>query len=237
MVSFNLTIGAVEPHHLSQCLDPADDLDGVFFHPELPVHVNKQAYLPAYLKQLALERIGGIPIDAVQDTDGSRDDYYRSGKRNLHQIARPYLKNPEEKSRRLLAVQACSHPRVPRAHQAGSSRRSLAGVRLSESGRCHGPEAKREELVDDALIYAKSLCEEFEISFEPRRMMRKPIFSDGSENVQLSNEEDLRRTMFSSIDKLTAEFRERFQQLQNLVQKHAFLSLEVILSMDELNLD
>ncbi|GFW08191.1 RNase H domain-containing protein [Trichonephila clavipes] len=50
MVSFNLTIGAMEPHHLSQCLDPADDLDGVFFHPELPVY-----------------------------TDGSRDDYYRSG--------------------------------------------------------------------------------------------------------------------------------------------------------------
>ncbi|GFW35171.1 reverse transcriptase domain-containing protein [Trichonephila clavipes] len=26
MISYNLTIGAVEPHHLSQCLDPADDL-------------------------------------------------------------------------------------------------------------------------------------------------------------------------------------------------------------------
>ncbi|GFX67461.1 RNase H domain-containing protein [Trichonephila clavipes] len=34
MVSFNLTIGAVEPHHLSECLDPANDLVGVFFHPE-----------------------------------------------------------------------------------------------------------------------------------------------------------------------------------------------------------
>ncbi|GFU66386.1 uncharacterized protein TNCV_2551351 [Trichonephila clavipes] len=80
MVSFNLTIGAVEPHHLSQCLDPAVDLDGVFSHPELPVHVNKQADLPAYLKQLALKRIGDILIDAVQVyTDGSRDDYYRSG--------------------------------------------------------------------------------------------------------------------------------------------------------------
>ncbi|GFW56720.1 uncharacterized protein TNCV_4068001 [Trichonephila clavipes] len=71
MVSFNLTIGAVEPHHLSQCLDPADDLDGVLFHPELPVNVNKQA---------ALERIEDIPIDAVQVyTDSSRDDYYRPG--------------------------------------------------------------------------------------------------------------------------------------------------------------
>ncbi|GFW19516.1 uncharacterized protein TNCV_1604081 [Trichonephila clavipes] len=48
----------------------------------LPVHVNKQADLPNYLKQLALESIGDIPIDAVQVyTDGSRDDYYRSGSR------------------------------------------------------------------------------------------------------------------------------------------------------------
>ncbi|GFU11965.1 RNase H domain-containing protein [Trichonephila clavipes] len=36
MASFNLTTDAVEPHHLSQCFDPADDLDGIFFHPKLP---------------------------------------------------------------------------------------------------------------------------------------------------------------------------------------------------------
>ncbi|GFU28270.1 RNase H domain-containing protein [Trichonephila clavipes] len=79
MVYFNLSIGALEPHHLSQCLDPADDLDRVFFHPELPVHGNKEADLPAYLKQILLERIRDIPIDAVQVyMDGSRDDNYRS---------------------------------------------------------------------------------------------------------------------------------------------------------------
>ncbi|GFW15342.1 transposable element Tc1 transposase [Trichonephila clavipes] len=33
-------------------------------------NVNKQADLPAYLKQLALERIGDIPIDAVQNPEG-----------------------------------------------------------------------------------------------------------------------------------------------------------------------
>ncbi|GFU98906.1 uncharacterized protein TNCV_3381521 [Trichonephila clavipes] len=43
--------------------------------------------------------------------------------------------------------------------------------------------------------------------------------------------------MFSSIDRVTAEIRERFQQLQNLAQKYACLRPEVILSMDELNLD
>ncbi|GFW35050.1 uncharacterized protein TNCV_5066161 [Trichonephila clavipes] len=78
-------------------------------------------------------------------------------------------------------------------------------------------EAKREEFVDNALIYAKSLCEELEISFgPPRRIRRKHIFGDGSKDVQLSYEVDLRRTMFSSIDRVTAEIRERFQQLQTL---------------------
>ncbi|GFX21133.1 uncharacterized protein TNCV_4367121 [Trichonephila clavipes] len=37
--------------------------------------------------------------------------------------------------------------------------------------------------------------------------------------------------------RVTAEIRERFQQLQNLAQKYAFLRPEVILSMDELNFD
>ncbi|GFT84808.1 hypothetical protein TNCV_2767941 [Trichonephila clavipes] len=35
-------------------------------------------------------------------------------------------------------------------------------------------------------------------------------------------EDDLRRTMFSSIDRVTAQIRQRFQQLQNLAQKYAF---------------
>ncbi|GFW45288.1 transposon Ty3-G Gag-Pol polyprotein [Trichonephila clavipes] len=38
-------------------------------------------------------------------------------------------------------------------------------------------------------------------------------------------------------DIVTTEIRERFQQLQNLAQKYAFLRPEVILSMGELNLD
>ncbi|GFV77105.1 uncharacterized protein TNCV_691731 [Trichonephila clavipes] len=92
----------------------------------------------------------------------------------------------------------------------------------------HGPGGIRQEAAD------KSLYEELEISFEPpRRIRRKHIFGGESKDVQLSYEDDLRRTMFSSIDRVTAEIRERFQQLQNLAQKYAFLS-QVILSMDEL---
>ncbi|GFV92340.1 uncharacterized protein TNCV_3949501 [Trichonephila clavipes] len=62
-------------------------------------------------------------------------------------------------------------------------------------------EAKREEFVDDSFKYAKSLCEELNISFElPRRIRRKHIFGNESKDVRLSYEDDLRRTIFSSID-------------------------------------
>ncbi|GFU92490.1 uncharacterized protein TNCV_4794191 [Trichonephila clavipes] len=50
MVSFNLTVGAVEPHHLSQCLDPTADLDGVFIHPELPGYTDGSRDDGIYIK-------------------------------------------------------------------------------------------------------------------------------------------------------------------------------------------
>ncbi|GFX92585.1 uncharacterized protein TNCV_2520441 [Trichonephila clavipes] len=84
-------------------------------------------------------------------------------------------------------------------------------------------EAKREEFMDDTLIHAKSLYEEFEISFElPIRIRRKHIFADGRKDVHLSYEDDLRRRMFSLIGRVTAEIRERIQQLLNLEQKYGF---------------
>ncbi|GFT45640.1 hypothetical protein TNCV_1055761 [Trichonephila clavipes] len=56
-------------------------------------------------------------------------------------------------------------------------------------------EAKQEEFVNDALIYAKDLCKELEISFElPRLIRRKHIFGDGSKDAQFLYEDDLRRT-------------------------------------------
>ncbi|GBM91543.1 hypothetical protein AVEN_83470-1 [Araneus ventricosus] len=45
-----------------------------FFHTNLPVQVNKQKDHPTYLRQLALEIINDIPVDAVKYTDGIRND-------------------------------------------------------------------------------------------------------------------------------------------------------------------
>ncbi|GFX83558.1 uncharacterized protein TNCV_325071 [Trichonephila clavipes] len=66
--------------------------------------------------------------------------------------------------------------------------------------------AKREKFMESTLINAKSLCKELEISFEPPRPIgRKHVFGDGSKEVQLPYEDDFRRAMLSSIDRVTAE--------------------------------
>ncbi|GFV55755.1 RNase H domain-containing protein [Trichonephila clavipes] len=54
--------------------------------------------------------------------------------RTKHQNRTTWITLPQS----TIAGHTCSHPRVPGAHQAGSSRRSLAGVGLTESVRCHG---------------------------------------------------------------------------------------------------
>ncbi|GFX22356.1 hypothetical protein TNCV_1815571 [Trichonephila clavipes] len=90
----------------------------------------------------AIFLVGDIPIDAVQVyTDGSRDYYYRSDSgiyiKSQDHILRIQRRNPGGCSV-FRTGHTCSHPRVPRAHQAGLSGRSLAGVGLSDSVRCYG---------------------------------------------------------------------------------------------------
>ncbi|GBM86590.1 hypothetical protein AVEN_165891-1 [Araneus ventricosus] len=55
VTSCNLITNTVEQHHLTQSIDPTARLPGVFFHTNLPVHVNKQKDHPTYLRQLALK--------------------------------------------------------------------------------------------------------------------------------------------------------------------------------------
>ncbi|CAH0400600.1 unnamed protein product [Chilo suppressalis] len=84
---------------------------------------------------------------------------------------------------------------------------------------------KRNELVDGALIYSKGLCDELGLSMEPRRRrLKKQTFGDGSTDAGLTYENELRRTLFSSLDRVISEIRSRFQQLDNLAEKFSFLT-------------
>lgn len=84
------------------------------------------------------------------------------------------------------------------------------------------------------------MCEELGISIKPRRRItRKHIFDDGTRGANLSCENELRRKLFSSLDRVIVEIRERFQQLQNLTDKFVYLTPAILLDPDntECNLD
>ncbi|GBP40145.1 hypothetical protein EVAR_20287_1 [Eumeta japonica] len=68
---------------------------------------------------------------------------------------------------------------------------------------------------------------------EWRRIIKRHIFDDGTRNANLSCENELRRKLFSSLDRITVELRERFQQLQNLADKFAYLTPVILLDPDD----
>ncbi|XP_023221032.1 uncharacterized protein LOC111622842 [Centruroides sculpturatus] len=93
---------------------------------------------------------------------------------------------------------------------------------------------KREGWADGAVNYAKNLCEELGISMKPqRRITRRHIFDDGTRDANLSYENELRRKLFYSLNRIIVEIRERFQQLQNLADKFAYLTPAILLDSDD----
>ncbi|GFX05652.1 uncharacterized protein TNCV_3435561 [Trichonephila clavipes] len=107
-------------------------------------------------------------------------------------------------------------------------------------------EARREEFMDEALMYAKSLCEELKISFEPPRpIRRKHISGNGSKDVQLSYEDDLRRTMFFSTEEATnfrsatggesPRYANGKMETATIVQQHFLSSFEKHLQLENLS--
>ena len=77
----------------------------------------------------------------------------------------------------------------------------------------------REELVTNAVIYAKAICEENEIEIYRRSRCRQK----NTQCVEISYETEIRREMFSSIDRIIQEIKTRFEQIHNLSNKFSFL--------------
>ncbi|RLU15917.1 hypothetical protein DMN91_011674 [Ooceraea biroi] len=83
----------------------------------------------------------------------------------------------------------------------------------------------RNSLVDNAFSYAKKLCDDLSIDLEPRRRrIRNDIFGNGSQGAVLSYEDELRREMYTLLDRIIQEMTSRFQQLQDLSEKFSFLT-------------
>ncbi|GFV36807.1 uncharacterized protein TNCV_5010911 [Trichonephila clavipes] len=96
-------------------------------------------------------------------------------------------------------------------------------------------EEKEEASVD---VIRKTAKEDF----NPVVLSKEPVNLDEDETEEGGVEKPTRKLSFIQRfgvmrrQNITAEIQERFHKLQNLEQKYDFLRLEVILSMDELNL-
>lgn len=84
----------------------------------------------------------------------------------------------------------------------------------------------RDKLVSNGVNYAKEICNDLGIVMERQRRpkKKKQMFGEGSRDAELPYDIELRREMFSSLDRVIQEITLRFQQLHELAEKYAFLT-------------
>ena len=84
----------------------------------------------------------------------------------------------------------------------------------------------RDKLVSNGIKYAKEICNDLGISIERQRRpkKKKQMFGEGSQDSELPYDMELKREMFSSMDRVIQEITLRFQQLHELAEKYAFLT-------------
>ncbi|KAF9406339.1 hypothetical protein HW555_013253 [Spodoptera exigua] len=83
----------------------------------------------------------------------------------------------------------------------------------------------RDRFVQEAIDFAKTLCEKLGIELKTRRIRRKKRThgDESSEDAALSHEQEIRRELFASFDKIIQEMTTRFQQIQEISDKFGFL--------------
>ena len=81
----------------------------------------------------------------------------------------------------------------------------------------------REELIENSIKYAKEVCEDLGIETERRVRKKKRMAGEKSNDVGLNFEAEMKRDLYTSIDSITQEIKDRFEQLHFLSQKYDFL--------------
>ncbi|GBP39337.1 hypothetical protein EVAR_24318_1 [Eumeta japonica] len=83
----------------------------------------------------------------------------------------------------------------------------------------------RDRFVQEAIDFAKTLCEKLGIELKTIRIRRKKRMhgDESSEDAALYHEQEIRREVFASFDKIIQEMTTRFQQIQEISDKFGFL--------------
>ncbi|KAK4887127.1 hypothetical protein RN001_003398 [Aquatica leii] len=83
----------------------------------------------------------------------------------------------------------------------------------------------RDVMVNDALSYTKTTCEDLDIDIAPRRIKKtKKMTGEEAANAGLGYDIKLRQEMYESVDRITQEIKTRFHQLHELDVKYSFLT-------------
>lgn len=81
----------------------------------------------------------------------------------------------------------------------------------------------RDDLCTAAIVNAEQKCDPWEINVERRRRRCRQMPGELAEDAGLSAEEEHRRVLANAIDRVQAEFDNRFQRLRDLNTKFGFL--------------
>ena len=90
-------------------------------------------------------------------------------------------------------------------------------------------DAGRDRLVEEAIIYAITICEEMDNTITRRVRKRKRLDCEAINDEKIIFQEELRRELFQVVVKLWNEINERFQQMDTINKKFGFLQLEIIM--------
>lgn len=90
----------------------------------------------------------------------------------------------------------------------------------------------RDQLICNAITYAKKICDEVGIARDRRQRKKKMMPGEKTQDTDMSFEAELRREMFSSLDRVAEEIRTRFQQIHRLAEKYAFLTPSNLLNVN-----
>lgn len=97
----------------------------------------------------------------------------------------------------------------------------------------HFLDTGRDRLVEEAIIYATTRCEEMGITITRRVRKRKRLDGVAINDEKITFQEELRRELFQVVDQLRNEINKRFEQMDTINKRFGFLQLEIIMDKNQ----
>ena len=91
---------------------------------------------------------------------------------------------------------------------------------------------ERDRLVDDAMFYATTKCEEMDISITRRIRKKKRMYDEETGDKGNTLQEEFRKDMLQVVDQLWEEINRRFEQMHIINQRFGFTQFSILMDPD-----